>query len=365
MKCQYITVSELPQFLNTEEYQHSDIIPISHQRARAQAINPRANEKDIALILLMENQKMMGYLGLLPDTIFFQDQAQKVAWMSCIWVNPNARGKGVATKLLEEAFKVWDNRLLATEFTAPAKKLYDKINRFDDLTIVDGIRAYLRFNFAVLLPKKNPRYLKIQFLLKSVDAVLNFFNSIRLFFYKKNVKNIRLEKINEIDQSTWQWIQKFQKNELFRRTNIDLNWLLKNPWLGNSTEAKNDAKRYHFSIYEKHFEFQALKIFLNERLIGFLILAIRGDALKVPYAYFENEDSDKITETIKNFMLDNNCSTLTIYNQPLIQSFQKKRNPFFIIRPFKRHYIISKAFAWTNQNQAATLQDGDGDCAFT
>ncbi len=365
MKSQCITIRELPDYLNSAEFQNSNIIPISHQRGLAQSKNPRAEAEDVALILLKENDQLMGYIGLLPDTIYLRDQARHVGWMSCLWVSPDARGKGIATKLLNKAFEVWNNRLVVTEFTAPAKRLYDKSNFFDDLTINHGIRAYLRLNLAVLLPKKDPRYLKVRFLLKIVDATFNLFNAMRLFFYKKRELDIRVEEIREVDEAIWKWIKQFQKEELFRRTKIDLNWLLKNPWLNNTSEAEKDARRYHFSVYEKRFRFVPLKIYYKEKIAGFVILAQRGDALKLPYAYFEKEYTDTIAEVLKSYMLDNNCSTLTIYNKPLNNSFLKNKSPFFIIRPFKRHYLIAKSFDWTNQNQPATLQDGDGDCAFT
>jgi GNAT superfamily N-acetyltransferase len=365
MTSHYITISELQDYLKSSAFQNSSVIPISRKRAMSHAKNPRALPEDVALILLKENDLLMGYIGLLPDTIYLQNQAIHLAWMSCIWVNPEARGKGVASQLLREAFSKWDDYLLATEFTVPAKRLYDKLNLFDDLTIVHGVRAYLRLNLAVLLPKKNPRYSKTHFLLKIIDAVFNFLNEMRLYFYNKKNANIQVEQINEIDRDTWKWLEQFQKKELFKRTQNDLNWMLKNPWLADTLEAKEDASRYHFSIFAKHFVFSPLKIYSQNKLVGLIILSIRGDAVKVPYAYFKAKHTAIIAKVIKNYLLQNKCSILTIYNKYLVDYFIKNRSPFFIIRPFKRHYLIAKALHWDQQKTEAIIQDGDGDCAFT
>ena len=365
MTCHYITIKELPDYLKSSAFQNGSVIPISRQRAKGHANNPRALPDDVALILLEENNQLLGYIGLLPDTLYLQNQAIHLAWMSCIWVNPDARGKGVASQLLREAFLKWDNRLLATEFTAPAKQLYDKLNLFDDLTIVHGVRAYLRLNLAVLLPKKNSQYTKVLFLLQIADAAFNFFNDLRLFFYKKKRQTIQVEQVSEIDQDSWKWIEQLQKGELFKRTQNDLKWVLKNPWLSNTSEAKEDAGRYHFSIFAKHFAFSPLKIYRQNKLVGIIILSIIGDAVKLPYAYFKEKHTAIIAKVIVDYMLQNKCSILTIYNKQLVDYFTKNRSPFFMIRSFKRHYLIAKALHWKQQKNDIILQDGDGDCAFT
>ncbi len=365
MTSHYITIRELPVYLKSSAFQNSSVIPISRKRAKGHANNPRAMPEDVALILIEENDQLLGYIGLLPDTIYLQNKAVHLAWMSCIWVNPESRGKGVASQLLREAFSKWDNYLLATEFTAPAKQLYDKLNLFDDLSIVHGVRAYLRLNLAVLLPKKHPRYTKVQLLLQIADAAFNFLNEQRLFFYKKKSTAVQIEPITEIDHESWKWIEQLQKKDLFKRGQNDLNWILKNPWLSDTSEAKEDANRYHFSVYEKHFVFLPLKIYLENKIVGLIILAIRGDAVKVPYAYFEEEHTAIIAKVIEDYMLQNQCSILTIYNKQLADYFTKNRSSFFMIRPFKRHYLIAKALHWARQKTEPLIQDGDGDCAFT
>ena len=127
MMTTFITISELESFVQSPAFQQAANIPISTRRAISQANNPRAQPDDVALVLIYEKDILLGYLGLVPDYLYVNGQPERICWMSCIWVNPEARGKGIAKQLLHSAHERWEGRLLATEFTAPAKQLYDKL----------------------------------------------------------------------------------------------------------------------------------------------------------------------------------------------------------------------------------------------
>ena len=132
------------------------VIPISRHRAWSHIRNPRVSEDDVILVLAMVEGKMAGYLGVLADYIYLNGQKEKAGWLSCMWVDPEVRGQGIAKKLLNRVLERWDNRILVTEFTPAAKGLYDRSQQFQDLKISEGLRGFLRFNLDELLPKKFP-----------------------------------------------------------------------------------------------------------------------------------------------------------------------------------------------------------------
>ena len=182
MKVELIRHQELPVFIESPIFRSNAPLPISRRRAMSHFHNPRAEAQDTVLVLISENDTMLGYLGLLPDLLFINNREERIAWMSCIWVSPAARGKGIAKRLLGAAYEAWDGRLLATEFTGPAKQLYDKTGYFNALTSLHGQRFYLRSNLAFLLPPKHAIFQKGRFLLKALDAFINFFyKQIQLF----------------------------------------------------------------------------------------------------------------------------------------------------------------------------------------
>ncbi|MEL6863778.1 MAG: GNAT family N-acetyltransferase [Bacteroidota bacterium] len=365
IKVDHIRIEGLVAYTASTAFQQSEVIPISQRRAKAQAANPRAEASDVALILVYLEGRLVGYLGLIPDWLFTQKGAERVAWMSCIWVSPLARGKGVAKRMLRDAFEVWDNRLLATEFTTAARSLYDKMGLFDDLVTLPGWRVYLRLNSAFLLPKKNPRYRYIRPLLQIADGLFNLFHDLRIATHRYPNLPLVAEEIKTIDSSTYTFIQNLQQGELLQRKREDLNWLLQHPWMANDQEAQADASRYYFSVYAQRFEFRAYRLTKTDQLVAFALLAIRDDALKVPYLYCLPNVEKEVGDFIGQFMRQEKLSILTTYVPVLHRYFQKQKAPFFSCRPFQRAYLISRGMNKLPLLQPIQIHDGDGDCAFT
>ena len=366
MRLESIKVKDLQTFLESEDFKKMRYIPISRRRGFAQAINPRALPEDVALLLAYLDEKMVGYLGFLPDDIYNDQQTTHLAWMSCIWVDPNTRGKGVAKSLLKKGMEVWDNKLLATEFTAPAKKLYDKLGLFDDLHINHGLRCYLRFNLATLLPTSRPKLKILKPLLKISDFILNGLNDFRLFFSSKKLPiDFQVESFKKLDAECDRFIELKNSSEFFKRDKKDLQWILDNPWVGGEENDKQDSERYHFSIYTSDFQFTVLKIKENDKVKALLILSEREGAIKIPYCWLEKGCEQIVVKVIWRHMLKRRVNTLTIYQQELISYFKSTRTPFYLKRPFSRHYLISKNIDKKDLPNQMVIQDGDGDGAFT
>ncbi|KAA9331243.1 GNAT family N-acetyltransferase [Adhaeribacter soli] len=369
MELREFTPKTLAQFIRSEEYEKMPVVPISRHRALSHIKNPRVAEDDVILVLAMVEGRMAGYLGVFADYIYLNDQKEKAGWLSCMWVDPEVRGQGIAKKLLNKVLERWDNRILVTEFTPAAKGLYDRSGQFQDLKIPEGLRCFLRFNLDELLPKKFPFLQAFKPVLKVPNVLLNTPNELRLNFWKPAAEtmNYQVETVTEIDETLAGFIQARQQNQLEKRTAEDLNWLLQNPWLLPWEKEDGTAKRYHFSAFDKEFEFLPLKISdTKNKLQAFLILAVRGNDLKVPYLYANAESMEAVTRIIVQEMLKRKLRTLTVF-QPELEAFLKQNpKPFMYLHPLKRHYIISKKFApLLLQQPTLNIQDGDADCAFT
>lgn len=361
-----IKVKDLVTFLESETFKQMPVLPISKRRGQAHAVNPRAQAEDVALLLTYLEDRMVGYLGFLPDDIHQGKTRVHVAWMSCIWVDPNTRGKGIAKAMLRKGFEVWEDRLLATEFTAPAKRLYDKMELFDDLLIHPGMRCYLRFNLAKLLPASRPKLKSIQGLLRIGDFLLNGLNTIRLGRYAKELDDAFQVKISAtLDAEANAFIEHKNDAEFFKRDQATLQWALAYPWLGDQAQDQSDAARYDFSVYSTHFKFSILKIKKQGTLQALLILAERADALKVPYCWLETGMEALTIKAIWQYMLRHKLSILTFYQRQLIPFLKTTKTPFYLQRPFSRHYLISKKMSKDFIPKDIHIQDGDGDCAFT
>lgn len=363
-----LTPAGLDEYINSEEFQHSKVLPISKHRAISQIHNPKVGTDDIILLIAYQKSELVGYLGVLADEIHLNGNEHKVGWLSCIWTSDQVRGQGVAKQLLSAALLAWDNKILATEYTDVAKALYTQSGAFVNLTTLIGRRGYLRFNLHELLPPKGfPKTLTG--LLKLADTILNILNSIRLSFWKSslNSNDPNLEYISEIDNETKEFIEKRNCNELIKRSAAELNWITHFPWVLNSLEDDANAPRYHFTSSDKEFKTSSLKLRNKDGLlIAFIMLVVRGKNLKIPYCYFDGQYTDKLVQVIYNLMFEKGLNRVTTYNQNLTDYFKSHRTPFILHKQMQRGYLISKDLAQKlNAKDHVRLQDGSGDCVFT
>jgi len=358
-----LKVKELKAYIDSQEFEESAVLPISRHRALSHIENPRAQPDDVILVLVYFNNKMEAYLGVLPDELHFKEGTYRVGWLSCMWVNPILRGKGIAKRLIQTVFDAWDHRILVTEFTVAAKGLYDYTKQFVDLAQPVGVRGYLRFNWSELLPKRDEKWQKWKTVLQLSDALLNIPNSLRLALHKKQ-SNVVAEQVTTIDEASWQFIHSRKSGELMNRNQAEIEWIYNNPWLKEGPEDK-DSKRYHFSSVANRFQFIYLKVKEGEELIGFLLLSVRDQNVKVPYAYFDKENASKMFEVIRQYLFDFKANMLTVFHLDLVTYIQENKTPFYLKRNFQRHYIVTKEFEPFLSTNPLRIQDGDADCSFT
>jgi GNAT superfamily N-acetyltransferase len=363
---------DLEQFIKGGEYLKSTYLPISAIRGLAQAKNPRALPDDLLLVIMFENNEMLGYLGVLPDDLYYRNEEGEaievhVGWLSCIWVDPSQRGRGIAKNLLKTVFEDWDANILATEFTALAKALYDSTEKFTDLTKPTGIRAYMRLNLSYLLPAKNPdKWTKFKFLLKVTDSILNIIFDIRRSFIRK--KKVQFSIIPEIDSEAKYFIdQNRLDDELMKRNVSDLEWIINNPWLNSGQKADDLSKRYHFSSVADYFAFKVMKVYNQEnQLAAVLLLSIRDRNVKVPYVYYSPGASALISDALENYMREQKYNMLTVFHAELCNEISNNGSAYFNIRKMYRHYLISNKFkSELKELKTLIIQDGDADASFT
>ena len=206
----------LRDYLATKEFNAGAFIPISSHRAASHINNPRATEKDIILLLAYAQDVLVGYLGILPDWIFEADGARhECGWLSCMWIDPSYRGRGISKNLVREALHHWDQKILVTEFTAAAKGLYDKVGAFKDLQTLKGIRLYRRLDLAKFLPPKNAFYQKNKEILTQIDRLGNFFLDIRFRFDRPSMSNPQASYFDSLGPKEIEYINRKKKGGFF------------------------------------------------------------------------------------------------------------------------------------------------------
>jgi GNAT superfamily N-acetyltransferase len=357
-----ILVKDLIAYTESEEYRNSAVVPISPHRARSHVHNPRARPHDLALFLVYENGDLVGYVGAIPERYFTATQeALPIAWLSCLWVSPSMRGRGIAQKLLATISEHYHKQVFVTGFTPESKVLYDRLGFFEEQKTPPGLRGYLRPNFADILPPKGGFWPKIKPLLLFLDTVLGFFNGLRLLFYAPKMPEIQV--VDHLDAEIEAFIQQHNSDEYTRRSTAELNWILQFPWL-IPPNTKWDAHRYYFSSVAKRFQYFVFTTRnTTGQLTGLVFLSLRERHLKLIYAQLEEEALTKAARAIAAYALQQGAAMVTVFDERLATAIHKdRRAPFFYTRAVQNRYLISTAFDLQSNFR---FQDGDGDAAFT
>lgn len=359
--------AQLNDLILSEQFAHMPVVPISTHRSISHIRNPRAEPDDVLMIIAYENDQMAGYLGVLADRIYnTKGESFKCGWLSCMWVDPQVRGKGIAKQLLATAFKTWNDHILVTEFTPEAKGLYDRSGGFADLRTNEGLRCYLRFNLHEVLPKKNEKYKPYVTLLSIADAIANIPVELKhRYFPQLKYSTLKFEEVKRVYADVDEFITSRSENSFERRNTTDLNWIIEYPWLIQSAQTE-ESIRYHFSSVAARFHNVFVKMMKDGKIVGFFHFTIRHNHLKVPYAFFEKEYARDAMEYIYDLMFTRGINMLTVFHPELVNYLKENSTPFIYKRAVKRNYIISKVLdAHFGDKESLRIQDGDADCAFT
>lgn len=367
MEIRRLNKKELKKFIDSDEFQSMPVIPVTKHRALSHLANPRASDNDSLLLLAFEDKRMVGYLGILADFLYDRDKVYKVGWLSASWVDPSMRRQGISGKLLHEAFDAWDNHILVGDWVPDSYGVYKKSGAFIDPFTREGIQAHLRFNLRETLPLKKSLFTKI--ILIAADGVLNIFNSLRLFCHPLGHRNVYppYEKTDSIDDESAEFMSRWKQSEMFRRTEKELNWILKYPWvLEISPEYPEPDQRFHFSSVCKEFRTEVVKLrSIRNEMIAFMMLTTRNKSLQIPYLYYHFDQVETVARFIYRYMYDKKIKGITLFDTRLSEYILTNRTAFISKHKMKRPYIITKSLAEKLTDDGRIIQDGDGELAFT
>jgi hypothetical protein len=357
MNFREIKIGELPEFIASDFYKSSAVIPISPQRAISQSKNPNSNNNDVALILALDDkEEIIGYIGILPGKISLE--SSPYYWNSCWWVDPE-KGKMAAMPLFYKMLQLSNQKMIFFELTDTTKNIVAKFKFKTE--IIPGCKYFLLFNFAQILSKRNGFFKTIKPLLSFSDWFLNCFISLKLSRFKKDT-SIKYEQIDSINDEADNFIQQFSKTQLIPITKDEVNWIVEYPWIKTQPNSVDQqiAKRYFFSSISKSFSNNLYKVYKDEKLVAVLFFTIRDKEMKLPYAFFNTADTNTVAKAIYQIAINKLVTSFTCFNKQLRDELNTTKNPFTFTKPLKKNiaYPIDLNF------DGKTIQDGDGDAVF-
>jgi GNAT superfamily N-acetyltransferase len=346
----------LGSFINSEFFRVMESIPISIHRAISQINNPRADAHDALLLLAMNGEQMIGYLGLLPDVVMTASGQTKFAWLTCLWVHPSWRKQRITDLLIHEGERQYDGLLMGTEFVPQIKKMYERLSFNTDIIELEGIRFYINFHTYNLLKGR----LRWPAPLKIVDKVGNIF--------VKKLKHEELEFQNEYIFSEHEFVpaayneimDEYAQKNIFKRGTVELNWGLAYPWVNEG----NADSRYHFTDYEHGFKNKCIHIYSPEgKLLGVMIYIARNEKMTVTYARLDTAAVNDASIYLAQLAAKLGFVSITCYHPSLSAALASINNLYIHKKIITRKYIVKPALLHILSE--GTLQAGDGDCMFT
>ena len=361
---QKIALQELEVFVNSDSFRKLKNKPISKARALSYARNPRANKNDIVLYMAFDSSELVGYRTILSDFFIIENNKESFGWLSGNWVNPLYRREGISTMLFNEVFEDWNHKLMYTNYAEASKLVYDKTSQFEFLHELKGVKYYNRFCFADILPKKRKIFQSTKLLLKVIDFTLNLFFDIRYFFISVEEEEGFFIKENEIwNESTSLFLEKFISQNLFQRAKKEFDWIQSFPWVKTDKNAKVNSKFYYFSSYSKNFESNIYTVYKSKnKLIAFLLISVRDGHMKIPYAYFFEENVKEISTLIVNKCISMKVKTIIVNSESLQKELNTKLSFIWSKSCIQKHFATKKIFS---NHKKLSVQSGDGDVVFT
>lgn len=251
-------------------------IPITKHRAEALVHNPDADPQDVAMLLATQGDRCVGYFGVMAVVLQHEGELHKVHWLTTWAVSDDYLGKGLGSRLMEEAVALDVD--LAIVGSKPARRVSAKYG-FHEVKPLD----YVQLDFGVA-GRYNPLSLILRGLRKllsfvglrlqteSIDAALGrFFEAIfgplvRPYLLKLVARRLAIQigrpamhPLTQIPAAS----SKAPAQTGFHRDERTINWMLANPWVLPSPSNSADLK-YGFTDWRPAFQISAWQLKTNE-----------------------------------------------------------------------------------------------------
>lgn len=342
-KRDFLTLVDDECFWKTEQ------LPISRRRCSAQTLNPRAEDGDILLIAAYSENRLVSYIGILPDVLFIdQDSPVKFGWLTTWWADKNSEYRLAATMVLFSAIKRYSGRVAISAFTPDAKRIYDASRRFTECA------RFRPVYFVLSLPEKIP-------VLGTATRRLSRYKNKLLLGRRLGESPLSIKKLDLSDQSVQSFLTRRLRADPFARDLTYWRWALEHPWISSSDEDREQQKRYQFSVFSAHFEQRPVSVRHHGEVIGLLFLRFRDGQLSLLFAVYDPKDIEHIARALKLTIIDVN-PWVFISSDEALNSVMRRGLPIYLSALRRRPVQAYSSFPMKLPSHS---QYGIGDNIFT
>jgi hypothetical protein len=270
--------------------------------------------------------------------------------------------------LFLQFLKLWGNHVLFADMTEHSKAVVMRLNQFDVIKPLQGCKYYIHPKLSRVLVRKYPFFKALKPLLTLIDGItnsaVNLAYKFRFSLLKK--KKYTAKFTDTIDDEAGTFIAKNNQNELFQRGQTELNWILKHPWIIDSSPQNIElSKNYYFSAVSTDFQNKIVKLYSESNaLISVLFFTINEGVIKLPYIYFDTKDIELVTRFIQEVLIKEKAHSFITFHTEINRELQQDKLPYWYKKTLFREFVAGKELAeyleWKFE-----YQEGNSDVVFT
>jgi GNAT superfamily N-acetyltransferase len=230
-------------------------IPITKHRAEALVHNPFADQDDVAMLLAEKDGCCLGYFGVMPVMLEHEGELHKVHWLTTWAVDPSLVGKGLGSRLMEEALAL--NVDLVIVGSKPARRVSQKYG-FHEVKPLDYVQIDLgiagKYNPVSMLLRGLRKLGSMLSIRLSIDKVSRPFEKFFEFIFgpivrffllaiidcrlRRHVPYMRIERASPGVKPAKPELPLRERTGFYRDSRV-VNWMISYPWvLWESISAK-------------------------------------------------------------------------------------------------------------------------------
>lgn len=346
MRIETYCIDRLKKSLECDELWGAQRIAISKNRALSAIHNPRARSNDVILAAAFNDNKLVGYHGALPDTMYIDNAPINFAWGSCWWVDDELRGKRLGSLLKEKLVDCWEHRFASRDVSPDALRSLKKSGLAKEFRKELGTE----FQFEIITARESSKNDGIQYWDKKANLP----------------KDYKIEYLSQLDMPSSDFISRHNTKELFRREAKELNWISLYPWCSQEPECQLQTLQndYYFDLKFSRFFNTFVKVIDSTGSIKCLaMLLLCNQRLSAPYIYHTTDSLEILCTVIGKHIVHLGVESFRTYNQQLIDGLKSVGPPATTLKQLERHTLFSPDLH-SLPHPDIPLQDGDGDCAF-
>lgn len=266
---------------------------ISLTRANALMHSPYVKDNDVLVISAMDGNVVVGYTAIFPEHLERPDLW--IATGTTLWVNPDYADDFVGYNLVQRLWQSYPQYcVIGSDVSRPAAMI--------DKLLGASILKYERHRFEFR------RKLRVHSLRNLASKIIEPYRKYRQRKAISGVlamipSNIRVIARDTIDAEAYDFISVYSDNDTFLRSREMLNWILHYPFIIENPLAVYTIRGNEFSDQADAYRYNVLNVYLDETLVGIVMLGIRGCDMHVKMLYTDGLHDEVVYALITEAML--------------------------------------------------------------